>query len=108
LDSLAIIYKFFSFIELLQLEMEVTESRGQKRNREFLLCGDDNDRDMRGEYVKQLESQRISSRYVQRVRKRAAPTVALACNGSQLLRNMILVRTLETALVVIVLPDSAL
>jgi hypothetical protein len=37
----------------------VTEEAEQKRHREFDLCGDDNDRDVRGEYVTQLESQPV-------------------------------------------------
>jgi len=59
-----------------------TKSRGHKRHREFDFGGDDNERDVPGEYVKQLESQPIRYRYVQRACKRAAAPAGAAPVGA--------------------------
>jgi hypothetical protein len=61
-------------------------------------CGD-NYRDMRGEYVKQLEFQSISSRYVRAAATRAAATEALVEAGSTPVNETAGAAAEETALV---------
>jgi len=58
------------------------ENRGHKRHREGDICCDDNDRIGSSGYVRQLDSQRLSSRYVQRARKRAATPAGAPSDAS--------------------------